>query len=987
MKKLLASLLAFAMVVTGLYIVKPADVKAATTVDKAMLGVEAFVTADKVDGKYILRFVSTVDSLNYKNVGFDITYPDQSTETITMKRVFSKIDSSIGEMDNGEEDVFGFSPSLISSKSKYFMTTKIVVNDEAGDYTATAFCTTKDGTKVTGATKVVSLSDLQGKTVNVTVPVAFAENATLTATYGDKTAASATLVKAGEGFSIVRIQLADNAEAASLKSVTKFTVSDGTTSKDVLYRNYKTTHKNPATNVEANNSTDYLYDTSWYDVNKDASEFVLATSADLYGFAVLVNNGNTFAGKTVKLISDVTLNDGKVVKATATEAPTWVKDEGAPVYNWPIIGGAAADKSFAGTFDGCGNTVSGMYKLGGSSGFFGNVTGTVTIKNLQLVNGYSYSGSYTHGGLISTCKTESKTTIENVYVDVTTNSDGRYFAGFVATAETKATISLDKCWYAGEIYSRRSAGASEPSEIAAAFVAYHGSNDNTIKITNSINTGNFVINGGNYGSFIGYTGGGSKTYVIQNCVDLGTATLKLATTNAGILIGATGNGTLTISNVYVSDITGRLASFYGKEGELEKNETNVKKVAVSSLKNLSASEIKAFFPMLSSEATSPWTTASDGTLVLKVFKDWLYPTAPVEDEWVDEPEPETAVPDTSWYSDSATEFTLTKRAQFYGFAKLVNEGKTFAGKTVKLGKDITLNDNIDVNAWKTTAPENNWTPIGTSTNKFAGIFDGQGYTISGLYLNASAEGAGLFGWTDGPSELKNFKLKDSLMMNSEPSLGIVGKAVIVKMENIYTNAVYISTATDRADAAGFVGTIARIDPEDHDVIHTKFINCWFDGTIEIPNSGRKAGGFLSGMASAASVGFYNCLSTGTISGGYHLGGFFGAKDIYARCEIHNSLSLVTINSNPTNTAKEGFYGAFFGDHGASTYNSKMYNSYSTVNKNVGSGKSDFNAATYTKTLDELKTTDVLTLFPLLEGETASPWEAVSGSTPVLKGLK
>lgn len=74
--------------------------------------------------------------------------------------------------------------------------------------------------------------------------------------------------------------------------------------------------------------------------------------------------------------------------------------------------------------------------------------------------------------------------------------------------------------------------------------------------------------------------------------------------------------------------------------------------------------------------------------------------------------------DISWYKPSQSEFVLTTPQQLAGMAYLVNQGYTdFAKKTIKLGTDISLKGH-------------NWVAV----NKFCGIFDGQGYTISDLFL-------------------------------------------------------------------------------------------------------------------------------------------------------------------------------------------------------------------------------------------------------------
>ncbi len=83
---------------------------------------------------------------------------------------------------------------------------------------------------------------------------------------------------------------------------------------------------------------------------------------------------------------------------------------------------------------------------------------------------------------------------------------------------------------------------------------------------------------------------------------------------------------------------------------------------------------------------------------------------------------------TDWYDDTAEELTIDTAGQLMGFAQLVNAGKDFSGKTVKLTKDIDLSKLCDA--------ENPWTPIGTSTTKsFKGTFDGQGHSIRGLYVD------------------------------------------------------------------------------------------------------------------------------------------------------------------------------------------------------------------------------------------------------------
>ena len=65
-----------------------------------------------------------------------------------------------------------------------------------------------------------------------------------------------------------------------------------------------------------------------------------------------------------------------------------------------------------------------------------------------------------------------------------------------------------------------------------------------------------------------------------------------------------------------------------------------------------------------------------------------------------------------------------------------------------------------LSAWVngTAAPENGWMTIGSSAKPFAGTFDGQGHTISGVYSVTDEQYNGLFGVTTPTSMIKNLSL-------------------------------------------------------------------------------------------------------------------------------------------------------------------------------------------------------------------------------------
>lgn len=130
--------------------------------------------------------------------------------------------------------------------------------------------------------------------------------------------------------------------------------------------------------------------------------------------------------------------------------------------------------------------------------------------------------------------------------------------------------------------------------------------------------------------------------------------------------------------------------------------------------------------------------------------------------------------DTSWYNDTDTEFTLTTAEQLAGFGKLVDEGNTFEGKTVKLGANIDLycagNDGEPVS----------FNPIGYGYNTvFKGTFDGQDYVIDNLYQNGwalgyaySTEAGGLFASVV-DATIKNLTINNAKIVMECVDMGIL----------------------------------------------------------------------------------------------------------------------------------------------------------------------------------------------------------------------
>ena len=139
--------------------------------------------------------------------------------------------------------------------------------------------------------------------------------------------------------------------------------------------------------------------------------------------------------------------------------------------------------------------------------------------------------------------------------------------------------------------------------------------------------------------------------------------------------------------------------------------------------------------------------------------------------------------DTSWYNDTDTEFTINTAKELAGFSKLVDEGNTFEGKTVKLGKDIYLYA-TDKNGEAIC-----FDPIGSYKfdKVFRGSFDGQGYAIRSLNQNTWALdngyyyndcGLGLFGAAQ-DATIKNLIMDNANISGESGLCGVVAAVAVL----------------------------------------------------------------------------------------------------------------------------------------------------------------------------------------------------------------
>lgn len=407
-----------------------------------------------------------------------------------------------------------------------------------------------------------------------------------------------------------------------------------------------------------------------------ADPYRISTGAELAWLAAQVNAGNDFSTKTVTLTNNIDLNN----KA------------------WTPIGNS--DSVFAGTFDGNGHTISGLYINITSSyssakkgrlyqGLFGCVeggtvqnlivTGSVTIGNEKSVN-VSYIGGIVginDGGKVQNCgfygTVSAKQNVSKTPKDCTKDNGGVVGKGKAA-----------KCWYfCTDIKSASPLGACGGS----AANCYQNVSEDVAK-------GNYIKDLNSFKAVLQMNAAGSnmwkpgekhpeflqeseKLVVLQPLFDDTTAAVQVNGSKEGAVVTGDESVVLTGTDVYYR---------VGENGKWTK---------------------------IDSEASADL----DGTdQVVTIY----YASA-------------EELQSAEWYDPTKNEFVLTTAGQLAYLTQLVNGGTSFEGRTIRLGSDVEIS--------KT------WTaPIGTEFKSFKGTFDGEGHVVS---VKDGTTFCGLFGYNDG----------------------------------------------------------------------------------------------------------------------------------------------------------------------------------------------------------------------------------------------
>lgn len=215
----------------------------------------------------------------------------------------------------------------------------------------------------------------------------------------------------------------------------------------------------------------------------------------------------------------------------------------------------------------------------------------------------------------------------------------------------------------------------------------------------------------------------------------------------------------------------------------------------------------------------------------------------------------SALPEFSEGADTSTiqKFKISSADSLKALATAVkeNDGKgayNLKGLTFYLANDIELSGT--------------WTPISDvayPADAFAGTFDGNGHTISGL--NGSN---GLFGFVNGAT-IKNLKVEGTISGSTTGIGGIVGKTQgPVTIDSCVFSGKISASYTETTKANGIGGIVGRVNNGT-----LKIFNCMNIGDVQATGTcGRngmiRVGGVLGLSAKSGTI-IKSCYSSGTIS--------------------------------------------------------------------------------------------------------------------------
>ena len=311
---------------------------------------------------------------------------------------------------------------------------------------------------------------------------------------------------------------------------------------------------------------------------------------------------------------------------------------------------------------------------------------------------------------------------------------------------------------------------------------------------------------------------------------------------------------------------------------------------------------------------------------------------------------------------SENPYQINTPAQLAKLAELVNEGNASYNAA-----HYKLMNNLDLSAYgKDYDDGKGWTPIGnTYEQPFKGIFDGNGKTITELYINQSGQShVGLFG-SISRGTANNLALQNVSIKGGQSVGGVTGSVY----EGGMVQGCFVSGIMSGADYIG--GVVGHV--------HASTVqNCY--SAVSLTSTSTNGSGGVIGRINFGTV--KNCYSIGSVAGIAGNGGIGGVVGVVYASTVQNCAAL-----NPSVSGASTGVRRVAGIFDSNTLSGNIAFGGMTVNGATVSGGTltDHNGAP--KTAAEIAAAGFWTT---ASGFTAdwdtTIWDIEPGKLPILKGI-
>jgi filamentous hemagglutinin family protein len=504
--------------------------------------------------------------------------------------------------------------------------------------------------------------------------------------------------------------------------------------------------------------------------------------------------------------------------------------------NWTSIG-TLGDK-FSGNFEGFNHTISNLTINRPTEdyiGLFGVTATDSTIKNLGLIN-VDITGS-SHIGAIAA---QNGGTIFNAYSTGTVKSNGSYVGGLVAENF-------------GDIEDSYSFVNVEGSSLTVGGLVGQNGGGN-IKL--SFATGDVIASSATYvGGLVGLNEAN-----IEDSFALGNVTGKEAV--GGFVGQQTSTGTITTSystGKVIGTVSSKTGGFLGVNFEYNNN-GNYGTITNSYWDSDSSEQSIGIGTSNNSGTIQTVNAVKSSTETVNAFNQATYASFDFINDWY------IIEGDTRPMLRSMHTKYITNQYQL----QLMN---------MDLSADYTLKNDIDLSNTKTKQSDiwniaKGWSPIGISSNRFTGTFNGGENIIKNMYINrSSTTNNGFFGYTGTNSTISNIGVTNADIT------GFQNVGVLVGTSN---STIKNSYSTGEVTGRYFIGGLVGDNNTEGSILYS-----YSNANVNIIDS--SAGG-LVGVNNAYISDSY---ATGDVIGINNLGGLVGINR--ETCMIENSYSIGTIS--------------------------------------------------------------------------------------------